>query len=468
MKKIYFGLLCALFSYCTVAQPDISLESFSIGFNLPLDIKHAGDDRLFIVEQSGLIQILNSDGSTNTDPFLDIQSSVPTLTPNDERGLLGLAFHPDYSTNGFFYVNYSNLDGDTVISRFSVGGDPNLADSGSEVIILTLTQPYTNHNGGNMVFGPDGYLYIGTGDGGSGGDPEDRGQDLSTLLGKILRIDVDGGSPYAIPSNNPFENDGDPATLGEIWAYGLRNPWKFSFDSLTDDLWIADVGQSTYEEINKAALTDAGLNYGWRCYEANSVFNLTDCPGINTLTFPIAEYSHFASGNFKCSITGGFRHRGSINTNLNSLYFFADYCSDEIGILEENGPNWDMTLTDPYSGNGWSSFGEDINGELYIAGLTSGIVYKIVQDNLRTDSFNISNFKMYPNPSNSELTFDFKNTYTPDRINIYDIQGKLLQSEIDISNNLLRLSIHDFAKGLYLVEVLDINKNRSYKKLLVN
>src|SRR5690606_3508882 len=227
--------------------------------------------------------------------------------------------------------------GNTVISRFSRSAtDPDLGDSTSELQLLTYTQPFQNHNGGGMAFGPNGYLYISSGDGGSGGDPGDRAQSLTTLLGKILRIDVDNtsnGNNYAIPSDNPFV--GSPTAMPEIWAYGLRNPWKFSFDRSTGDLWIADVGQNEFEEINMVVSTAAGKNYGWRCYEGNAEYNQSgNCPPDNTLTFPIAEYSHNNDGLSKCSITGGFRYRGMAQPNLVGLYFFADYCSNEIGILQ--------------------------------------------------------------------------------------------------------------------------------------
>ncbi|NNK74167.1 MAG: hypothetical protein HKO94_13340, partial [Flavobacteriaceae bacterium] len=255
------------------AQPNIELELIASGFNAPLSIQNAGDSRLFIVERAGLIKIINPDGSINPVPFLDIDDKV--VTPGgvgDEGGLLGLAFHPDYSSNGYFYVHYINNDIDSVISRFSVNtSNPDLADAESESVILNIFQPQPNHNGGDLAFGPEGFLYIAMGDGGSPADSDNNGQRLDTLLGKILRIDVNSDSPYAIPPTNPFVNDGDLNTLGEIWAYGLRNPWRISFDAFNGDLWIADVGQGVSEEINLASAGIGGQNYGWRCYEGSSV-----------------------------------------------------------------------------------------------------------------------------------------------------------------------------------------------------
>lgn len=470
MKKYYLLFVYSFFSLSLFAQPEVGLSEIATGFDRPVNIKNAGDDRLFVVEQDGLIQILNADGTINAAPFLDIDNIVGDINNGgDERGLLGLAFHPNYSNNGYFYVNYINNSGNTVVSRFNVSAtDFNLADPNSEQIILTINQPFSNHNGGDMNFGADGYLYIATGDGGSGGDPQDNGQDLNTLLGKMLRIDVDSASPYAIPSDNPFANDGNNATLDEIWAYGLRNPWKFSFDSQTNDIWIADVGQSQYEEINIAASTDAGLNYGWRCYEGNSVFNSTGCPASNTLTFPVGEYSHTGSGDFKCSVTGGYRYRGNDNPDMIGWYFFADYCSDEIGYLEHDGANWNLTLTGPFGGNNWSSFGEDINGELYICGLNSGTVYKIIDTNLSIDDQFINTFKLYPNPAKDMVTFSFGNNYTAKQIIFYNVQGKVIKTIENFDSSLFQFSTKNLDKGLYIVEVLNANNNSTFKKLILN
>lgn len=468
MKKTYLLVFCMLFCLTITAQLDIAIESFGTGFTKPVGIKNAGDTRLFIVEQDGYIQILNDDGSKNMTPFLDIDDLV-VETNNDERGLLGLAFHPNYDVNGFFYVNYINLSGDTVISRFSVTSNPDIADETSEFIILSYTQPNTNHNGGDLAFGNDGYLYISSGDGGGAGDPDDNSQDLSNLWGKILRIDVDNtsdGNNYAIPIDNPFVSDG--AAADEIWVYGLRNPWKFSFDRLNGNLWIGDVGQSVIEEINMISSTASGNNFGWRCYEGSAEFNLTDCPAMNTLTFPIAEYTHSSSGNFKCSITGGYVHRGTTNTDLNGYYFFADYCSNEIGTIDFDSSDFTINYSDQFNGNNWTAFGEDVNGELYIAGVTSGGIFKIVPGNLSVDEFEHSSIKMQPNPTSDIVNFSFENTATPSEIAIYDIHGKLIKSYQQFSNNSAQISTKSFAKGLYLVRINFGNDNIIYKKLITH
>ncbi len=467
MKYCYSTIL-SIFCISLFAQ-QINLETIATGFNNPVNIKNAGDSRLFVLEQAGLIQIINSDGSRNPIPFLNINSIV--IDGGGERGLLGLAFHPNYATNGYFYVNYINNSGNTLISRFTrSASDPDIADGSTGLQILTYTQPFGNHNGGDMAFGPDGYLYISSGDGGSSGDPGDRAQSLTTLLGKLLRIDVDGNSNgnYGIPADNPFA--GSTTAMQEIWAYGLRNPWKFSFDRTTNDLWIADVGQNVREEINMVASSAAGVNYGWRCYEGSAVFNLSgNCPASNTLTFPIAEYTHSNDGLFKCSITGGYRYRGIAQPSLSGLYFFADYCSDEIGILTFNGTNWTRVFTPPFTGNGWTTFGEDINGEIYIAGNDSGTVYKIIDPSLSVGENNLNIVNLFPNPASDEIHINISNSVLfIQAVTFYDIQGQLVTSDSTLEGQLNTISTKHLATGMYFVHVTDSNGNSIVKKLIKN
>jgi glucose/arabinose dehydrogenase len=466
MKRLASLLTILIIPTLVIAQ-EIDIELFASGFNSPTSIKHAGDDRLFVVEQDGVIKIINADGSVNQTPFLDIDDRV--INTGNERGLLGLAFHPNYSSNGFFFVNYINNSGNTVVSRFVASPpDGNIADPSTETIFLTINQPYSNHNGGDLAFGSDGYLYISTGDGGSAGDPENRSQNLNTLLGKMLRIDInssEGGNNYSIPSDNPFV--GNSNALDEIWAYGLRNPWRFSFDSETNDLWIGDVGQGNIEEINMAASTEGGLNYGWRCYEGNSVYNNSGCPNMSTLTFPVAQYTHSGSGAFKCSITGGYVYRGSIYTSLIGKYLFADYCSDEIGVLSFNGSIWEIDFSQQFSGNGWTTFGEALDGELYITGRDSGNIYHITDSNLSLDEFEKGSLKMFPNPANSNLTISISNNEFSEII-IYDLQGKQIRSIKELSGNSINISTSDIATGMYLIVIKTTNMNTITKKLMVN
>jgi glucose/arabinose dehydrogenase len=331
-------------------------------FSKPVFLTPSPDDtdRLFVVEQDGRILILTG-GQRNSSPFLDIAEQLST---GGERGLLGLAFHPRYSSNGRFFLNYTRAqDGATVIAEYRVSSDPDKADP-HERILLTIPQPYRNHNGGMLAFGPDALLYIGMGDGGSGGDPENRAQNREELLGKFLRIDVDGSPPYRIPPDNPFVGqEGKP----EIFALGLRNPWRFSFDRKTGELWAADVGQHTWEEIN---VIEKGKNYGWRLLEGTHCFNpTTDCKRLPDLVDPLTEY-HQEQG--RCSVTGGYVYRGTRIPILQGTYLFGDFCSGEIWGFR-NGQTHLLLDTDLQI----SSFGEDRKGELYVIG-HQGVIKKIV------------------------------------------------------------------------------------------
>ena len=343
------------------------MQHIAGNFQRPTYLTHAFDDRLFVVEQTGRITILQN-GQRLSQPFLDISRQVES--GGNEQGLLSLAFHPtDHSR---FFVNYTDSQGDTRISEFAVSAqDPNQAAAHSERVLLTIAQPYGNHNGGQIQFGPDGYLYVGMGDGGSGGDPEGHGQNKATLLGALLRLDVDQSQPYAIPSDNPFVND--PASRPEIWAYGLRNPWRFSFDRLTGDLYTADVGQNAWEELNfvAASLSSGGENYGWNRLEGTHCFNLPVCRSTGT-TLPIVEYDH----NEGCSITGGYVYRGERFPSLSGHYFFSDYCGGVIWNLRQTGDGWQKNPLLETDLN-IASFGEDAAGELYVLDHADGDIYQL-------------------------------------------------------------------------------------------
>lgn len=329
-----------------------------------------GDARLFIAEKRGVVRI-HAAGAFLDTPFLDIQSRI---RDSGEQGLLGLAFDPDYATNGRFFVSYSNLDGDNVLESFIISADPNVADPGSGTIRLVVPQPRSNHNGGHIVFGADGYLYVGRGDGGGGGDPDATGQSRADLLGSILRLDVSGASGYTIPADNPFTSEA--GARGEIWSYGLRNPWRFSFDRSTGDLYVADVGQDAWEEVNVVAASNGagrGTNFGWNVMEGLHCFEPATGCDMGGLTLPVLEYGR-GDG---CSVTGGFVYRGSAMPALQGTYFYSDYCGGWIRTFRYQGGDataQQQTTLDP--GEAVLSFGEDDAGELYV--LTSGSVLRIV------------------------------------------------------------------------------------------
>ena len=348
----------------------------NLSFSNPLFLNNAGDgsNRLFVVEQGGTIKVFENDASvTNSSTFLDISGR---LVSGGERGLLGLAFHPNYENNGFFYVNYTaDNGGNTVVSRFEVSAnDPNQADPGSETILLEYDQPFSNHNGGHLAFGPDGFLYISSGDGGSGGDPQNNAQSPENLLGNILRIDVDGssnGNNYAIPPDNPFV-DNDQGFREEVFAYGLRNPWRFSFDSENGQLLAGDVGQNQYEEID---IIENGNNYGWNIMEGTHCFNPDENCDQSGLTLPIWEYDH-GEGQ---SITGGYVYRGSSLEELTGLYIYGDFTSGRIWALEFSDPDNPTNTELIDSSLNISSFGTDADNELYICSF-DGNIYRLVEE----------------------------------------------------------------------------------------
>ncbi|HUE98851.1 MAG TPA: PQQ-dependent sugar dehydrogenase [Anaerolineales bacterium] len=360
----------------TVLDPaNLRFTQVTQGLAQPVLITHAGDGsgRLFVVERAGRIRIVKN-GALLSTPFLDIDPIVHSSS--SEQGLLALAFHPGYGSNGQFYTVHTPEDGSLVLSSFTrSASDPDLADASSISTILSIPHPgNTNHNGGTLAFGPDGYLYWSTGDGGGGGDVPNNAQNLTVLLGKILRLDVDSGSPYGIPSSNPFVGHPTPNIREEIWAYGLRNPWRFSFDSQTGDLFIGDVGQGAREEINfQAAASAGGENYGWRVMEGSLCFNPSSGCDQSGKVLPIAEYNHSVG----CSVTGGYVYRGSLFPLLRGHYFYGDFCTGAFFSLDGSGAGgWSVTpLGDtPYS---ISTFGEDEAGELYLADYGTGRIYQL-------------------------------------------------------------------------------------------
>jgi glucose/arabinose dehydrogenase len=363
--------------------PQIVLVERVSGLSQPVHIAHAADgsDRLFIVERGGRIRIVKN-GTLLSTPFLDITDRVRSSA--SEQGLLSVAFPPDFPDTGVFYVNYTSEErpgigkGDTVVARFRVDPDiPDVADPNSEQIVLTIAQPYTNHNGGQLAFGPDGYLYIGMGDGGSGGDPDEHAQNPNSLLGKMLRVDV-ATSTYTIPPTNPFV--GDPGVRDEIWALGLRNPWRFSFDRETGDLYIADVGQHSREEINfQPASSTGGENYGWDIFEGTQCFEPpSGCTPPSNYSPPVAEYETHGDGN--CAVTGGVVYRGLNYCTMQRVYFYGDYCSGRVWGLRHGGSQWQTTLLDDTPFN-ISTFGEDEVGNVYVADYSGGKIYQITTAN---------------------------------------------------------------------------------------
>jgi glucose/arabinose dehydrogenase len=347
----------------------ITMRVIASGLSAPLYLTTTPiDDRLFVVEQTGRIRVI-SDGVLLPTAFLDLSSKVSCC---GERGLLSVAFHPRYATNGFFYVFYTDAAGDLRVERYTVSANADIGDPTSAALILSVPhRAYGNHNGGLVAFGGDGMLYVGTGDGGSGGDPDNNGQNLGVLLGKLLRIDVDHGDPYSIPSDNPFASRA--GARGEIWAYGLRNPWRWSFDAATHRLYVADVGQGAHEEVNAVGAADAGLNYGWRIMEGASCYEAASCDRSG-LQLPVVDYDHTQG----CSVTGGYVYRGAEIPEIRGHYFYSDFCGSWlrsfrlVGGAATDQKQWPVgDLGDV------ASFGVDRRGELYI--MANGRVMKIVR-----------------------------------------------------------------------------------------
>jgi glucose/arabinose dehydrogenase len=356
----------------------LALASFSSGLTDPDGVTnaHDGTGRLFVVQRSGQVRVVGADGRLRAAPFVDLASRI---VAGQERGLLGLAFHPNFKANGRLFVDYTRAsDGAEVVAELTAAADHGTASPASERVLLVVADPYPNHNGGQLAFGPDGYLYIAMGDGGSGGDPLGNGQSRKTLLGKILRIDINAahasGKQYAIPRANPYAAGGisPGAGLPEIWAYGLRNPWRFSFDRGTGDLYIGDVGQNAWEEVDRqAAGSRGGQNYGWNAFEGTHCFS-SACSGVVAVP-PIAEYSHSQG----CSITGGYVYRGTRQPTLKGIYVFGDYCSGTIFTLPAGG-GYRTPKVVASTGKQISSFGEGEDGEIYMVDLGGGGLYRVV------------------------------------------------------------------------------------------
>jgi len=362
---------------CINAQNGIRIERWINGVTIPVDIAHSGDDRLFVVEKPGKVRIIRNNNLL-PNAFLDITSKV--RSSGNEQGLLGLAFHPQFRSNGLIYVNYTSDSlgsNHTLVEEYHISNDTDYIDHQSNRLLLDIKQPFGNHNGGCLKFGPDGFLYIGMGDGGSANDPNNNGQNKLALLGKMLRIDVNAPTTYNIPPSNPFVNK--PEYAPEIWALGMRNPWRFSFDRLTGDLWIGDVGQGTWEEIDFEAAGDpGGRNYGWRCYEGNANFNLAGCEPKENFTFPIHEYLSDERVN-GCSVTGGYVCRGEDYPSLYGKYLYADYCSGKMWTIEQlPGGGISNGLVYDHTNNALTAFGEDAQGGLYFADASASAIFRIL------------------------------------------------------------------------------------------
>lgn len=454
MKKLLF---CAgIFSSCMFNAQSITLEEFATGFTAPVEMVNANDARMFVVQQNGIIKILQANGTVNSTNFLNISSKI---TYGGERGLLGLAFHPQYPTNGYFFIYYNDTSGNITVARYTRSStNPDVADPSTEKIILNVPKPFDNHNGGSIHFAPDGYLWVVTGDGGSGGDPNNNAQNKNSLLGKLLRLDINATGAYNIPPGNPFVGiDG----ADEVWAYGLRNAWKFNFDTVSGNVMIADVGQGQIEEINRMPLTQPGINYGWRCYEGNNAYNTTGCAAQSTMTFPVAAYDH--SGG-KCSITGGYVYRGTQYPALQGRYFFADYCSTQIGSLN---PDDSITWSAASTGNNFSTFGVNNQNELFVAAVNSGKIFRVTTSAvLGTQENDLStSIKVYPNPASKTVFIEGVKDKNA-TVEIYNFEGRkvLDQGKIDSDNS---INISGIPAGAYFININSGNLKSYSKKLII-
>ncbi|KXK46763.1 MAG: glucose/sorbosone dehydrogenase [Chlorobi bacterium OLB5] len=476
MNKNLKLLLILLFFAAAKVYPQVNfVNAFpNLSFSLPLFLTHSGDgtNRIFVVQQRGLIRVFPNDSmTTNVQTFLDVTNLVNQS--GNERGLLGLAFHPNYSSNRYFFIYYTrSSDGALRISRFTTqSGNPNKADSLSELNMLTIPHPtYTNHNGGCLMFGGEGNLYIGTGDGGSGGDPNNNAQNLNSLLGKMLRIDINtpsGGNNYSIPPTNPYAGGGGAP---EIFATGLRNPWRFSRDAVTGTIYCGDVGQDAWEEIDTISV---GKNYGWRCYEGNAPYNTSGCGPIGNYTFPIAVYQNVGSD---ISVTGGYVYRGARVPWLVGRYIYADYGSRKVWKLLLSGGVVSDNSIIGVAPTGIPSFGVDQNNELYIVG-GNGTIYKLqdavvsVNGNNNQLPAGFSLEQNYPNPFNP-VTKIYYNVGDAAIINItvYDVAGREVSMLVNETKQPGRYAAEFSAAGLpsgvYFYK-MTVNGSQSDEKKMV-
>ncbi|MEM9723158.1 MAG: PQQ-dependent sugar dehydrogenase [Bacteroidota bacterium] len=458
-RFIQFTMLVCVCVSQLVAQPVLEIEEFASGITRPVDIAHAGDSRLFVVGKNGFIRIVTEDGALLPGNFLDITDRV--LEAESEQGLLGLAFHPQFPDSPYFYVNYTGGGRATRISRFTVDpNNPNHTDSTTEKILLTIDQPFENHNAGDLAFGGDGYLYIPMGDGGASGDPRNSGQDPKSLLGKIVRIDVDNPSEdrnYGIPEDNPFV--GDTTYLDEIWALGLRNPFRFSFDRETQDIWIGDVGQNRREELDYLpADQHRGANFGWKCKEATLDFFADSCPeeGDSVLTAPIFEYVTSASGD-GCSVIGGYVYRGSDFPGMYGVYVFADYCSGKMWTVTPDPVNtWDIVDQGVFRRFEIATFGENAAGELFLSYLNQGMIYRVKDASTVSleNRFEAGEVSFFPNPFSEKAVLAFNNpTSFPYEVRVRDLQGRLVYSQKEVTGETVEIDRKSLTAGFYILEL---------------
>lgn len=472
MALLLFAAMPFLFLTRSMAQPIPVLiynPVVSSGLNSPVDVVNAGDgtNRLFIVNQGGTVRIL-SGGSLLPGNFLDIPDSISS---GGERGLLSIAFHPNFATNRYFFVYYTNTAGNLRITRFQTqAGNPNAADESTGVVIMTIPHPtYSNHNGGKLIFGHDGNLYLGTGDGGSGGDPDNNAQNGNSLLGKMIRINVDNFTTppyYTIPSDNPFISD--PNVRDEVFALGLRNPWRWSFDKLTHDVWIADVGQGAWEEVNNRTFAaSGGINYGWRCYEGNAGYNTSGCLPQNTYISPIYVYPHNGTtGGF--SITGGYVYRGAEFGAMYGHYICADYVSGNTWIMRPDGSGgWTINMQSGLPGN-IAGFGEAENGDLFALS-RNGVLYKVITSTILPVS--VLDFSVTPSSGYNDVRW---RTTNEQNVSFFDIEfgtdgvtfiqaGRVNANNNPPANNYsFHHNITLFTKLFYRLKVTDKNGRVTY------